>query len=148
MVTQLERIENELKIAGYRLEPVKENFESDDDYVQAIGTCVYEICKKFSEQDHSGMSANIAIRMITKLLQGDILTPLTDNPEEWVKHFEGEEYYQSKRKFSCFSTDLKQYYDIEADENKVFELDENGEKTGYYHLKKDKVMHNLTHYEG
>lgn len=147
MFTNLERIENELKLAGYKLEPVKENFESDDDYVQAIGTSVYEICKMFSEQGHSGMSADIAITMITKLLRGGILTPLTDNPDEWGKASENQPYYQSKRKFSCFSVDLKQYYDIDAEENKEYELDENGNKTNWYTVKKQKVMHDLKHYE-
>ena len=142
----IERIENELKLAGYKLEPIKETFESDDDYSQAIGTSVYEICKKFSEQGHSGLSAEFAIRMITKLLSGDVLTPLTDNPDEWLL-VDVSGKYQSKRKFSCFSPDLKQYYDIEAEENKEYELDENGERTGWYHLKKEKVMHDLQHHE-
>lgn len=146
--TALERIKKELNLAGYRLEPVKEKFENEDDYVQSIGTCVYELCQKFSEQGHSGMSAELTIKMLIKLLNGDVLTPLTDNPEEWEKISETENVYQSKRKFSCFSYDLKQYYDNDAEENREYETDENGERTGWYSLKKPCVLHDLQHYEG
>ena len=44
MTTQLERIEYELKLAGYNLKPVKEENWTDDDYVQNIGNCAWEVC--------------------------------------------------------------------------------------------------------
>ena len=120
MTTNLERIEYELKLAGYKLEPIDENEPSDEKYVQRIGNCVYEICKLFAEQGHSGLSANITLQLLEKLLvKSNTLSPLTNNPDEWmdVTEMSGYKLHQSKRKFSCFSNDgLNTYYDID-DEN-------------------------------
>ena len=80
MTTQLERIKNELLIAGYNLEPKK---DGDFDYAQFIGISAWEVCKLFCEQGHSGMSAEFTIALIERLLKGELLTPLTNNPEEW-----------------------------------------------------------------
>lgn len=115
MTTNLERIEYELKLAGYKLEPIDENDPSDEKYVQRIGNCVYEICKLFAEQGHSGLSANITLQLLDELLiKGNTLSPLTNNPDEWmdVTEMSGYKLHQSKRKFSCFSDDnLNTYYD-------------------------------------
>ena len=128
MTTQLERIEYELKLAGYNLEPVK-MIKFEDDYVQQIGNCAYEICKLFCEQGHSGMSAEFTLQLIFSLLQGDTLAPLTNNPDEWCDLSEqsNEKLYQSKRKFSCFSEDLIYYYDNDDKENYEEKVDEDGD---------------------
>lgn len=135
MTTQLERIKYELELAGFKIDetPKETKIDSDESYTQAIGNDVYQICKMFSEQEHSGYSASIALSLIDKLLiKGLPLSPLTSDPNEWTKC---ENIYQSKRDFSCFSDDdLKSYYDIDAEENKIYELDENGNKTCYYSL--------------
>ena len=121
MTTNLERIEYELKLAGYKLEPIDENDPSDEKYVQRIGNCVYEICKLFAEQGHSGLSASITLQLLDELLvKGNTLSPLTKNPDEWmdVTEMSGYKLHQSKRKFSCFSDDnLNTYYDTN-DENR------------------------------
>jgi hypothetical protein len=121
MTTNLERIEYELKLAGYKLEPIDENDPSDEKYVQRIGNCVYDICKLFAEQGHSGLSASITLQLLDKLLvKGNTLSPLTNNPDEWmdVTEMSGYKLHQSKRKISCFSNDgLNTYYDID-DENR------------------------------
>lgn len=146
MMNQLERIENELKLAGFKLEPVKEHFETDEDYSQSIGTCAYEICKLFSEQGHSGYSAQCTLQILKRLLiEEDTLSPLTNDPNEWEQHskeMDPHQTWQSKRKFSCFSDDnLKTYYDIDAEENRDFELDDNGKRTGWSSLKpKDQMV--------
>ena len=115
MTTNLERIEYELKLARYKLEPIDENDPSDEKYVQRIGNCVYEICKLFAEQGHSGLSANITLQLLEELLvKENTLSPLTNNPDEWmdVTEMSGYKLHQSKRKFSCFSDDnLNTYYD-------------------------------------
>ena len=138
MVTQLERIENELRIAGYNLQD-KDEINSDDDYAQSVGKAAYDVCKLFCEQDHSGMSAGFTIGLITKLLKGDNLTPLTNDPSEWEQHpkeMDPQQTWQSKRKFSCFSDDnLKTYYDIDEEENREWELDDNGKRTGWSSVK-------------
>ena len=138
MTTQLERMKNELLIAGYNLEPVNEDNFNNFDYAQNIGLCAWEVCQLFCKQGHSGMSAEFTIALIERLLKGDILTPLTNNPDEWmnVTEMNGSQLHQSKRKFSCFSDDnLKTFYDIDEECNKEFELDENGEKTGWCSIK-------------
>jgi hypothetical protein len=121
MTTNLERIEYELKLAGYKLEPIDENDPSDEKYVQRIGNCVYEICKLFAEQGHSGLSASITLQLLDELLvKGNTLSSLTNNPDEWmdVTEMSGYKLHQSKRKFSCFSDDnLNTYYDTN-DENR------------------------------
>ena len=126
MTTNLERIEYELKLAGYKLEPVPEDNWSDDDYVQNIGNCVYEICKLFAEQGHSGLSANITLQLLDELLvKGNTLSPLTNNPDEWedMTKMSGEQLYQSKRKFTCFSNDgLNTYYDIDDKNRELIPL--------------------------
>ena len=126
MTTNLERIEYELKLAGYKLEPIDEKESSDEKYVQSIGNCVYEICKLFAEQGHSGLSANITLQLLDELLvKGNTLSPLTNNPDEWedMTKMSGEQLYQSKRKFTCFSNDgLNTYYDIDDKNRELIPL--------------------------
>lgn len=126
MTTNLERIEYELKLAGYKLEPIDENDPSDEKYVQRIGNCVYEICKLFAEQGHSGLSANITLQLLDELLvKGNTLSPLTNNPDEWmdVTEMSGYKLHQSKRKFSCFSDDnLNTYYDTNDEKRELIPL--------------------------
>lgn len=150
-MTELERIENELKLAGYRFKPITNKEWTDDDYVQSIGNSVYETLKTFMSHDHSGFSAQCAITMITKLLHGGTLTPITNDPSEWINLADsyGEEgitQWQSKRDTSCFSDDnLKTYYDIDEEANREYELDENGNKTGWSFLvpREQMVRHTL-----
>ena len=126
MTTNLERIEYELKLAGYKLEPIDENEPSDEKYVQRIGNCVYEICKLFAEQGHSGLSANITLQLLYELLvKGNTLSSLTNNPDEWmdVTEMSGYKLHQSKRKFSCFSDDnLNTYYDTNDEKRELIPL--------------------------
>ena len=130
MTTNLERIEYELKLAGYKLEPIDENDSSDEKYVQRIGNCVYEICKLFAEQGHSGLSANITLQLLDELLvKGNTLSSLTNNPDEWidVTEMSGYKLHQSKRKFSCFSDDnLNTYYDTNDEKRELIPLVEWG----------------------
>jgi len=147
MTTQLERIKYELELAGFKLEPVKQHIKTDDDYSQSIGTCVQEICKLFSEQGHSGYSAECTLRLLKRLLiEGDTLSPLTNDPSEWNKcdYGDGKVSYQSKRKFSCFSDDnLKTYYDLDDPKNKVYDKD----NPGFFSYKQEKVKHTLINKE-
>lgn len=151
MTTMLERAKYELNLAGYRLEPVPEADWTEDDYVQSIGNCAYELVETFCKQDHSGMSAGLCLNIAKKLLDGDILSPLTNDPEEWSSESElgcsdDPNKYQSKRKFSCFSDDgLKTYYDIDEEYNREWELDAEGNRTGWSRLrpKEQLVRHPL-----
>lgn len=113
-MNNLTRIKNELLRAGFKLEPIQK-LESDQDYSQMIGNCVYSICDLFAKQQHSGSSAHYTKMLLQKLLIDDsTLSPLTNNKDEWqdVSKESGYTLYQSKRNFSCFSEDLVYYYDI------------------------------------
>ena len=84
-------------------------------------------------------------------MDGKTLTPLTADPDEWYSYDKDQPTkYQSKRCSSCFSDDdLKTYYDINAKENREFELDEDGNRTGWSSLKpfEELVKHELPPYE-
>lgn len=74
------------------------------------------VIEAFDDMGHSGFSGPIAIRTISALLNWENLTPLTDDPDEWMHHDEtiwGVEggIWQNKRCPSAFSEDGgKRYY--------------------------------------
>lgn len=131
----LEHAKNELKLAGYNLD-AKEKIESGKDYADNIAKAVLELLTVFANQHHSGMSANYVLRLFNQLATFKALTDLTDNPDEWEK-VEGSiaDTWQSKRQSSCFSHDMKTYYDVDDPDNNIFEVGEDGKPTGYATLK-------------
>ena len=122
----------ELELAGYKIRDVKE-INTEDDYNDACGNSALELIKVFSNQDHSGFSGGITLALFKKLANFENLTPLTDNPEEWrdcvAMGWQPEEShgrYQSLRNSSCFSDDLKTYYDIDNPNDNIEKVDEDG----------------------
>lgn len=82
-----------------------ERFETDKHYVD--GMC--KVAQAFADMGHSGGSASIAIPQINELLQFKNLSPLTDDPAEWVDH--GGKLWQNTRNSEAFSEDGgKRYY--------------------------------------
>lgn len=75
------------------------------------------VVEEFSSYGHSGGSASICIPMLEKLLMFENLTPLTDNPDEWLdvsSYSSGVPMWQNKRNGSAFSKDGgKSYYLLE-----------------------------------
>lgn len=75
-----------------------------------------KVIQAFADMGHSGGSASVAIPTIEALLLFKNLTPLTDNPDEWIQHSEdvwgaSGGIYQSKRNPEAFSKDGgKTYY--------------------------------------
>lgn len=75
-----------------------------------------KVIKAFAAMRHSGGSAEIAIPVINSLLMFKNLTPLTDDPEEWMEvdknQWDGVTLvWQSRRNPQAFSTDGgKTYY--------------------------------------
>lgn len=63
----------------------------------------------FASYGHSGGSASVAIPMLNELLRFHVLTPLTDDPAEWMKVVDmitnGEALWQSTRQSDAFSMD-------------------------------------------
>lgn len=71
---------------------------------------------------HSGGSAMAGIQMLQELLQFKNLTPLTNNPDEWMRHtpqyWDGQNHvWQNKRNGSAFSEDGGLTYHL-VDEDK------------------------------
>lgn len=92
--------------------------EKDSDYGGMLYDAVMDLVKLFSSQGHSGFSANMALHLFDKVCRFKNLTPLTDDPQDWVQVSEKmpdkEPTWQCKRCSSCFSSDGgKTYHNIE-----------------------------------
>lgn len=82
---------------------------NDEDYNQ----CIVEAVRAFARYGHSGGSAGVGIEILHDLLQFKNLTPLTDDPSEWIDQTEasGVPMWQSCRNSEAFSQDGgKTYY--------------------------------------
>lgn len=100
----------ELTIAGLN--------EKDSDYGGMLFDAVLDLVKLFSTQGHSGFSANLALHLFDKVARFKNLTPITDDPQDWVQVSEKmpdrSPTWQCKRCSSCFSEDGgKTYHNIE-----------------------------------
>lgn len=76
----------------------------------------------FSEMGHSGGSASVFIPTISRLLWHKNLTPLTNDPAEWIHHDEstwGEPggIWQNNRDSSAFSKDGGKSYYLQSDKD-------------------------------
>jgi hypothetical protein len=98
--------ESELRLAGL--------FDENSDYNGEIGKTVMELMEVFSNQGHSGFSANMTINIFKKLANFTPLTPLTGEDDEWMEI--GENLYQNKRAPFMFK-DSQGAYNLEG---KVF----------------------------
>jgi hypothetical protein len=102
--------ENELRRAGL--------FDRGSDYDGMIGKEVLKLCKAFSGAGHSGLSAAMTASIFGRLAHWKVLTPLTDDSDEWMYIDEdvagAPTVWQNRRQSSCFSHDGgKTYYDID-----------------------------------
>lgn len=91
-------------------------FDKDSDYEGMIGDAVLDLVKLFGEQGHSGFSAMMTLEVFDKVARFQNLTPITDDPDEWmdVSEESGTIMYQNRRKSTLFSTDGgKTYYDLD-----------------------------------
>lgn len=87
-------------------------FDKDSDYNGLIGKAVMELVKCFSNQGHSGFSANWVLDLFNQLGKYKTLSPITDNPKEWMEV--SENMWQSKRNPALFSENNgKTYYDVD-----------------------------------
>jgi len=108
VINQKPEDSNLIKHAKLELELLGEDAETVEGYL--------EIFRAWGRMGHSGGSASIAIPVINALLLGRNLTPLTDDPDEWIQHDESVwgapgGVYQNKRNGEAFSTDGgKTYY--------------------------------------
>lgn len=150
----IEHAKSELTLCGYDINfDNTKTIESDSDYSNSIGKSALELIEVFAKQGHSGVSARVVLDIFNRLaLYKSLSNDLTDNPNEWedMHTYCGEPTWQSKRNCSCFTHDMKSYYDIDDPDNNIFEKDADGQLTGYAVLKqlKDRKMVSIISTEG
>jgi len=99
-------------------------FDKDSDYNGMIGKSLMELCKTFSNQGHSGFSANWVLSLFDTLGHYKTLTPISDDPKEWmgVSEMGGKgspKMWQSRRNPALFSENGgKTYYDVDDKKRK------------------------------
>lgn len=87
-----------------------------DEYNNMCGEAVMELIRVFAGQNHSGMSASITLGMFKEVADFKALSPLTDNPKEWIAVEAGPvsdeiTLWQNNRRSDAFSEDCgKTYY--------------------------------------
>jgi len=78
------------------------------------------VIDKFTEFGHSGTSAEHTTRVLEQLLRYNNLTPLTDDPDEWLdvaEYNDGMVLWQSKRNPQAFSADNGKTYKLVTQHN-------------------------------
>ena len=106
----------------------------DEDGIQSlINEDILNIIKIFSEQGHSGFSANYAISVLERLLRFKPLSPLTGEDDEWNDTGYGS--FQNKRCSSVFKNKDGRCYDIDATT-----VSDNGGITWYHSKRFDKEV--------
>jgi hypothetical protein len=106
----VEHARTELKACG--------QYDEDAEFAEALIKAV----EAFASYGHSGGSAGVGVHMLHDLLQFKPLSPLTNDPDEWL-HIEedlaGDAItWQNRRQPDAFSTDGgKTYYCLDDPEN-------------------------------
>ncbi len=96
----------------------------NDIYGDMTSKAVLKMIDVFESEGHSGMSASLVLSIFNRVIDFGNLTPLTNNPEEWIQHERGT--WQNKRNSSAFSTDEGRSYYLIGESN--WEEDERGHK--------------------
>jgi hypothetical protein len=100
-----------------------ERVETDQWFIDGM----VKVVAAFAEMGHSGGSASIAIPMLNDLLQFKNLSPLTNDPDEWIDQTEltatpGVQLWQNKRNSEAFSNDGgKTYYLLSENHDRSFD---------------------------
>lgn len=117
----IEHAKRELELSGV----------DEDIYGDMTSKAVLELIEVFSNQRHSGASAYLVTHLFNELSQYKNLTPLTDDPDEWVDHSDKSEdkIWQSKRNSEAFSNDEGKTYYLLSERQWV--LDENGDPQSF-----------------
>lgn len=113
-----------IEFAQKELELIETNCKDKDELEgqKLINKNIMQVIKTFSEQGHSGFSANYALNILDKLLRYVPLTPLTGDDDEWTELNYGDDIsYQNKRCPSVFKDKNGNAYNCEG---KVFSNDE------------------------
>ena len=109
MSNLIDHARNELELCG--------QFQEDPAFATSILAAVAAFN---SYPGHSGGSAEAGIEMLSELLRFKNLSPLTNNPDEWIKHtpemWDGKHHvWQNRRNGEAFSTDGGATYSLMSD---------------------------------
>jgi hypothetical protein len=100
-------------------------FDPDSDYDGQIGVAVMGLIDTIAGQGHSGASIGYTVWLFNRLVAFKPLTPLTDNPNEWLDvadYMDGQAVWQSRRQSDAFSNDGgKTYYTLDDPERTLKE---------------------------
>jgi hypothetical protein len=93
-------------------------YDADADYGGMIPKAVMKLVEAHASEGHSGGSHHMVMAIFNKVINFEPLTPLSSNPEEWMKvdpdHYQPGTW-QNRRKGSTFSRDGgKTWYDIDT----------------------------------
>lgn len=104
----LDHAKRELELAG-----------NDPEFNESIMNAI----EAFLEYGHSGGSAPVAIEILTKLLEYKNITPLTNDPKEWIKIPKeiAADLWQSQRNAAAFSKDGGRTYHLVGNPEEEFE---------------------------
>lgn len=103
-------------------------YDKGSDYDGMIPEAVMKLVRVHAAEGHSGASHWLTLQVFNKVINFKLLTPLTDNPEEWTQlgpDMMPEQTWQSRRQPSIFSRDAgKTWYDIDEkkEEGKPFTI--------------------------
>lgn len=99
------------------------NEENEDGMQPVLADNIREMIDVWGKIGHSGGSAMWTRDILHRLLNWESLTPLTDDPDEWVDISDmqsGKPGWQNKRHSVCFSEDGgKTYYNIDEKKRKI-----------------------------
>lgn len=100
-------------------------FTDDGDFYGGMtGRAVMDLVDVFVEQGHSGASASIVIDILRRVLAFEPLSPLTDDPAEWIEVADG--LWQSRRQAQAFSQDGGKTYRLNDDRATLHATDVSG----------------------
>lgn len=88
---------------------------NDEEFNEALVNSV----RAFANYGHSGGSASVAIPLLNELLQYHNLSPLTDDPGEWMEVTDGQ--WQSTRNPEAFSENQGKTYRLLSTGDKVYD---------------------------
>lgn len=94
-------------------------YAPDADYGGMLAQAVEDLIRMFAAQGHSGGSAFMVRELFNQLTNFEPLSPLTDDPSEWMHIEEGmagsPDLYQSRRRPDAFSNDGGKTYRLVGD---------------------------------